>query len=138
MIFFLLHFYGILFLNRPLPDALTMNDHLAVIPGLFPMCVGGANFWNTWWGSGGGAHSEGYGNMNNDIFKVNFYKLHCSVTYDFCFKLKLGSLINEIGGGGGRSTLQNTQYTDCHLVTAETNLPLLVKCTSCSGSCGLH
>ena len=35
--------HAILFLNRPLADALTMNDHLAVTPGLFPM-----------WGRGGG------------------------------------------------------------------------------------
>ena len=72
--------------------------------------------------------------MNNDIFKVNFYKLHCGVIHGFCFKLKLGSLINEIGG----CTLHYTQHTDCHLVTAEKNLPSLVKCTSCSGSCGFH
>ena len=43
-------------------------------------------------------HSEGYGDMNNDIFKVNFYKHHCDVIHGFYFKLKLGSLINELGG----------------------------------------
>ena len=49
-------------------------------------------------GVGRGAHSEGYGDMNNDIFKVNFYKHHCDVIHGFYFKLKLGSLINELGG----------------------------------------
>ena len=89
--------HAILFLNRPLADALTMNDHLAVTPGLFPMWGRGAYFSQYLVGVGKGAHSEGYGYMNYDIFNVNFYKHHCDVTHGVCFKPKLGSLIDELG-----------------------------------------
>ena len=55
-----------LFLNRPLAYALTMNAHLE---------GGGAYFSEYLVGVGRGAHSEGYGDMNNDIFKLTFINI---------------------------------------------------------------